>query len=168
MFACLFAVVVFSCFVNCIFFFFVTICCCCCRFCFVFAFLFCFVLLFCLVLLCQGWPRLLACIASWPSPYTIVVLKVYRKKKKKKAKIYDKANIRTENSAPNSLYIVWGSLRLAPISHTSACAKGCGHARLGPGVDPHIPISGFISLIELESCVLISGRSASLLPSILS
>ena len=84
MFACLFAVVVFSCFVNCIFFFFVTICCCCCRFCFVFAFLFCFVLLFCLVLLCQGWPRLLACIASWPSPYTIVVLKVYRKKKKKK------------------------------------------------------------------------------------
>ena len=87
MFACLFAVVVFSCFVNCIFFFFVTICCCCCRFCFVFAFLFCFVLLFCLVLLCQGWPRLLACIASWPSPYTIVVLKVYRKKKKKKRKL---------------------------------------------------------------------------------
>ena len=86
MFACLFAVVVFSCFVNCIFFFFVTICCCCCRFCFVFAFLFCFVLLFCLVLLCQGWPRLLACIASWPNPYTIVVLKVYRKKKKKKKK----------------------------------------------------------------------------------
>ena len=30
----------------------------------------------------QGWPQLLACIASWPSPYTIVVLKVYRKKKK--------------------------------------------------------------------------------------
>ena len=82
-------VVMFSCFIYLfllLFFFFYLVCnFLFCNFIFVVAFLLCFVfvlffvLLFCLVLLCQGWPQLLACIPSWPSPYTIVVLKVYRK-----------------------------------------------------------------------------------------